>query len=119
TGVSIGQQFQTGDAIGLSASVSNDGTTAFPIGRKDALYISLNETLDANDLKLGTTTATQSLSTGTSQTVGLAAIPLTDIAPGRYYLIVNTNDDRLFEINETDNTKSVAITVVDPEMSHE
>jgi len=119
TGVSIGQQFQTGDAIGLSASVSNDGTTAFPIGRKDALYISLNETLDANDLKLGTTTATQSLSTGTSQTVGLAAIPLTDIAPGRYYLIVNTNDDRLFEINETDNTESVAITVVDPEMSHE
>ncbi|MCC6793599.1 MAG: PKD domain-containing protein [Candidatus Hydrogenedentes bacterium] len=121
-GVTTGQQFKMNDPIDVSYAVINHSapTVECPANRNDVLYLSQDTERDVDDLVLSEFNASPSLAGGATQNLSFNSATLADIAPGTYYLIVSLDDDGdIPEYDETNNTKTVAITVVDSEMSND
>jgi len=118
---SSGAQVKAADSISVESDVLNDSMfTPLSGGRSDALYLSLDETLDENDLQIQSDTTSSPLTGGVSESVVLGTIGLQDVAPGTYFLIVSLDDDGMIdEVAENNNTATIGIVVVDTELTHE
>ncbi|MCB2407100.1 CARDB domain-containing protein [Hymenobacter lucidus] len=100
-----------GNTIGLGGTVRNQGAgdaSSSQLG----YYLSLNTTIDGNDLLLGTSSG-GALGAGlTAQRTGVFSIP-SGVTPGAYYVIyVADPNAAVIETNETNNTSALALTVV-------
>jgi len=115
-----GSQVKAAESISVTSEVLNDSAFDSPAGRMDALYLSLDETLDENDFQLETQITAGPFAGQGTETVIRGTTGLQDVAPGTYYLIVNVDDDgAIAEVIENNNTATIEIVVVDSELTHE
>jgi subtilase family serine protease len=99
-----------GGNVVLTDTTQNSGGAAAPASTSRA-YLSINSTLDAADTALGSRPlAGLAAGAGHAGTIGITIPPGT--APGRWYIIVKADADGVVaESFETNNTRSVTITV--------
>ncbi|WP_088280523.1 CARDB domain-containing protein [Ideonella sp. A 288] len=104
TGMSNPSTATDGASVTLNTTLKNSGTTVAPTP-KVRWYLSLNNTLSADDFVVGETTTTN-LNANSSRTVSRAgAIPAT-IPTGLYYVIAQADpDNALVEFNEANNIR--------------
>ena len=98
-----------GTPMTLTDTTRNDGS---PVGATTtAYYLSLNSTIDASDLLLGTRTVGP-LATATQETGSITFVIPASQPTGTYYVLAKADDGNVsVETNETNNTKAKSITV--------
>lgn len=97
-----------GDTITLSWTVENSGTTTPQDTWTDKIFLSRDDAYQSADDKLVHT------ETGSTEGTMQAQIPLPDVGPGAYYLIVVADiDNEQGETNDGDNVGAIDITVFD------
>jgi subtilase family serine protease len=102
-----------GTTISASASVYNQGNTA-AASSNVGYYISLDATLSSGDVLLGTSTG-GALSAGANNYPTASLTIPTAATPGTYYILFAADYlNQVTESSETNNVRSVAITVVAP-----
>lgn len=102
---------QPGETIALDWFISNLGALDAVGSWQDGIYLSKNNTLDASDILLGTTTHLGGLLPGADYLGGLSAV-VPAVAPGEYYILVETDRrDQIGEISEADNVLASATTI--------
>ncbi|GAB1542664.1 hypothetical protein NUACC21_53380 [Scytonema sp. NUACC21] len=107
------------ESINISVTVTNQGTGDALSDWWDSVYLSANPTLDSNDIYLGNLSAANQspLESGASYSKN-HNVTIPSVTPGDWYLLIATdnNGNQLAEINETDNVRSVALSVTAPDL---
>ncbi|MDC0714214.1 CARDB domain-containing protein [Stigmatella sp. ncwal1] len=89
-------------------------TTGYYYRWEDAVYLSTDATLSADDIKFGTLLRgdNYTLAAGASYTTS-AQVQIPVVAAGSYYLLVVTDSaaDRVPELSESNNTAAIAVTI--------
>ena len=100
-----------GNSLQLSASILNQGNTAAN-SSSAGFYLSTNQVLDANDVLLATYPGGQLLANQSNYRYTYPTVPTTT-APGNYFILfVADPQNAVTETNETNNVRSLPLTVV-------
>lgn len=98
-----------GSSLTLSYAIQNLGVTA-SAASTSGIYLSTDSTIDSSDIFLGTDSVAALLAGGTSTEGG--TFSLAGIAAGQYYVgIVADYDKKIGELNESNNIKTVLLTL--------
>jgi len=103
--------------IEVSWTVENQGTGEAQPYWYDRLYFSTNDLWDDQDTQLGSFRWNHTVAAGASYTQ-TQTVRLPEVPAGTYYLILRADsDNRLYESNEANNERAVAITVTTPDLT--
>ena len=107
-----------GNALAVNWTVKNQGTASAAGGWTDRFFLSKDATLSADDIALGSVDSNPAAldALGTRSNSTSVTLPLSQgLAPGTYYLIVQTDSgNTVVESNEANNTAAVAVPIILP-----
>ncbi|WP_342361882.1 CARDB domain-containing protein [Terrarubrum flagellatum] len=102
-------EINSGGHATVSYTVTNEGSTTTPNGFwRDALYLSLDQTLDAGDLAIGEYWRFGALAVGASYTASASVILPAGYAGSYYIFAVADADRQVFEVDRANNAASSA-----------
>ena len=107
-----------GKPLMVSWTIANQGSGTANPPWNDTVYFSQDDVLGTGDTSLGT--FARNVALGVGQTYDKVDQPVTipAVAVGNYFLIVKTdNSGTVFEPNENNNTRAIAITVQTPDLT--
>jgi len=102
-----------GQTVTVSWTVENQGTGGADRPWKDAIYFSGDALLQPGDPLLGSFSHALALPAGQHyDMVGQSVVLPGNLAPGSYFLLIRTDDGTgVFEANESNNVRAVALTI--------
>ena len=114
---------EAGDSFSVAWTASNSGVFGTTVSWVDAVILSTDAHVDAEDLRLAERLITGGLGSGGSYATPVSeSITIPDVAPGAYWLILHIDDgEAVTEAGMAigNDTAEYAITILDPEMTNE
>jgi uncharacterized repeat protein (TIGR01451 family) len=105
------------DGLGVSWTVKNQGTGAVQGGWYDTFFLSTNATWDAQDHHLGDFWREETLAVDASVSWS-ETLFVPELVAGTYYLILHSdNHGNVFESDEANNQRAVAVTITTPDLT--
>jgi hypothetical protein len=118
TSATIPATASLGDAIPMTWTVKNQGTSPLTSSWNDAVYFSDNPVFDANAKFAGSFGRTLTVAAGASYTLTEQVFVPIQVGTGaRYVYIVADQGNQVAETDETNNRRSQAITLIAPDVT--
>ncbi len=119
TDVSGPSEVAAGETFSISRTVVNQGVGPAPANWSDAVYLSIDTTIDSSDPRVGVASANafRPLGVGSSYTAPID-VTIPNVPPGDYFLIIKADAfSAQTELSENNNTDRIPITIVAPDLS--